>query len=69
MNTAVDDRIKDVKTALRSACKRAGLTGVTFCTLRHACGSWLGNRSGVRVPSGAPLSQGVMAHSKNASSH
>ena len=41
------DRIKDVKTAVRSASKRAGLTGVTFHTLRHTCGSWLGQMSGV----------------------
>ena len=39
------DRIKDVKTAVRSASKRAGLTGVTFHTLRHTCGSWLGQTS------------------------
>ena len=41
-NTEVGDRIKNVKTAVRSACQRAGLTGVTFHTLRHPCASWLG---------------------------
>ena len=40
-NTEVGDRIKDVKTAVRSACKRAGLTGVTFCTMCHTFASWL----------------------------
>ena len=48
-NTEVGDRIKDVKTAVRSACKRAGVTGVTFRTLRHTCGSWLGQMSGVEA--------------------
>jgi integrase len=45
----VGDRIKDVKTAVRSACKRAGFTGVTFHTLRHTCASWLGQMSGVEA--------------------
>ena len=45
----VGDRIKDVKTAVRSACKRAGFTGVTFRTLRHTCASWLGQMSGVEA--------------------
>ena len=48
-NTEVGDRIKDVKTAVRSACKKAGLSGVTFHTLRHTCGSWLGQMSGVEA--------------------
>jgi len=48
-NTEVGDRIKDVKTAMQSACKRAGLTGVTFHTLRHTCASWLGQMSGVEA--------------------
>ena len=48
-NTEVGDRIKDVKTAVRSACKRAGFTGVTFHTLRHTCASWLGQMSGVEA--------------------
>ncbi len=48
-NTEVGDRIKDVKTAVRSACKRAELTGVTFHTLRHTCASWLGQMSGVEA--------------------
>ena len=47
-NTEAGDRIKDVKTAMRSACKRAGLTGVTFRTLRHTFASWL-------VMNGTPL--------------
>ena len=33
---------------MRSACKRAGLTGVTFRTLRHTFASWL-------VMNGTPL--------------
>ena len=48
-NTEVGDRIKDVKRAMRSACKRAGLEGVTFHTLRHTCASWLGQMSGVEA--------------------
>ena len=46
-NTEIGDRIKDVKTAMRSACRRVGLEGVTFHTLRHTCASWLGQMSGV----------------------
>ena len=53
------DRIKDVKTAVRSASKRAGLTGVTFHTLRHTCGSWLGQMSGV----GALTIRDLLGHS------
>ena len=34
---------------MRSAGKRAGLTGVTFHTLRHTCASWLGQMSGVEA--------------------
>ena len=48
-NTEVGDRIKDVKTAMQSACNRAGLTAVTFHTLRHTCASWLGQMSGVEA--------------------
>ena len=58
-NTEVGDRIKDVKTAVRSACKRAGLTGVTFRTLRHTCGSWLGQMSCV----GALTIRDLLGHS------
>ena len=48
-NSEVGDRIKDVKTAMRSACKRVGLKGVSFHTLRHTCASWLGQMSGVEA--------------------
>jgi len=48
-NTKVGDRIKDVKRSMRTACRRAGLTGVTFHTLRHTCASWLGQMSGVEA--------------------
>jgi integrase len=48
-NSEVGDRIKDVKTAMRSACKRVGLEGVSFHTLRHTCASWLGQMSGVEA--------------------
>ena len=41
--------IEDVKTAMRSACRRVGLEGVTFHTLRHTCASWLGQMSGVEA--------------------
>ena len=58
-NTEVGDRIKDVKTAVRSACKRAGLTGVTFRTLRHTCGSWLGQMSCI----GALTIRDLLGHS------
>ena len=34
---------------MRSACRRAGLKGVTFHTLRHTCASWLGQMSGVEA--------------------
>ena len=48
-NTEIGDRIKDVKTAMRSVCRRVGLEGVTFHTLRHTCASWLGQMSGVEA--------------------
>jgi len=48
-NTEVGDRIKSMKTAMRSACKRVGLTGVTFHTLRHTCASWLGQMKDVEA--------------------
>ena len=38
-----------MKTAVRSACKRTGLTGVTFHPLRLTCGSWLGQMSCVEA--------------------
>ena len=34
---------------MRSACRRAGLKGVTFHTLRHTFASWLGQMSGVEA--------------------
>jgi integrase len=34
---------------MRSACRRVGLEGVTFHTLRHTCASWLGQMSGVEA--------------------
>jgi len=45
----VGDRIKDVKRAMRTACRKTGLTGVTFYTLRHTCASWLCQMSGVEA--------------------
>ena len=48
-NTKVGDRIKEVKTAMRSACKRVGLKGITFHTLRHTCASWLAQTPGVEA--------------------
>ena len=48
-NTEIGDRIKDVKTAMRSACKRVGLEGVTFHTLRHTFASWLGQMPDVQA--------------------
>ena len=34
---------------MRSACKRVGLEGVSFHTLRHTGASWLGQMSGVEA--------------------
>ncbi len=48
-NSEVGDRIKDVKTAMRAACKRVGLEGVSFHTLRHTCASWLAQTPGVEA--------------------
>ena len=48
-NVDVGDRIKDVKRAMKSACKRVGLKEVTFHTLRHTCASWLGQMPDVEA--------------------
>ncbi len=37
-------RLKDIKRGFSSACRRAGLTGVTPHTLRHTCATWLMQR-------------------------
>lgn len=37
-------RVKDVKGAFATACKAAGLEGVTPHTLRHTCGTWMAQR-------------------------
>ena len=37
-------RLGDLKRGFKSACRRAGLTGVTPHTLRHTCATWLMQR-------------------------
>jgi integrase len=38
-------RIKDVKRSFPTACRRAGLAGVTPHTLRHTAGTWMAQRA------------------------
>jgi len=40
-NPETKDRIKDVKTAFRAACRRAGIKGLRFHDLRHSAASWM----------------------------
>jgi integrase len=41
LNKKIGDQIGDVRRSIQTAARRAGLTGVSFHTLRHTCGSWL----------------------------
>ncbi len=41
-------RLKDIKKGFASACRRAGLEGVTPHTLRHTCATWL-MQAGVNI--------------------
>ena len=34
---------------MRTVCKRVGLEGITFHTLRHTCASWLAQAPGVQA--------------------
>jgi integrase len=47
-NQETGDRFKDVKLGLKNACKRAGLSGITWHTFRHTFASRL-TRSGVDI--------------------
>jgi integrase len=41
-------RLKEIKKGFASACRRAGLEGVTPHTLRHTCATWL-MQAGVNI--------------------
>lgn len=40
-NPSTKDRIKDIKRAFQTACKRAGIKGLRFHDLRHTASSWM----------------------------
>jgi integrase len=55
------DRVSSIKKSFSTACKRAGLEGVTPHTLRHTCASWLAQAGIPMIAIGAMLGQSVMS--------